>query len=84
MLSLMAAALAGWLAGWSMLAKWRPNQQTTELPMPSELTYITLILLSAAAAIWALTGNSQRRSLWLGMMGIVLGLDLFKRIRYKD
>ena len=66
----MLATLSGWLAGWYILANWRPNLQTTELPAPSTWVYFAVISLSIAAVVWALSGDSQRRTLWFGMMGI--------------
>ena len=65
----MIATIIGWLIGWSILAKWLPDVPSTELPLPTLLTYTVLIALSIGIGIWSFAGDEQRRKLWFGMLG---------------
>lgn len=73
-----SATVLGWLSGWILLSTWRPDVAIKTLPLPTNLTYGILIVLSIGIGIWALFGNRQRRTTWFGMMGIgLLGGFLF-------
>ena len=66
------ATVLGWLLGWTLLAIWRPEVSVKALPLPTNVTYGILIILSLFIGVWALRGDSSRKKTWLGMMGIGL------------
>lgn len=66
------ATIVGWLVGWTFLAIWRPEVSVKALPLPTNVTYGILIILSLFIGVWALRGDSSRKKTWLGMMGIGL------------
>jgi hypothetical protein len=66
------ATLVGWLVGWTLLAIWRPDVSVKALPLPTNVTYGLLIILSLCIGAWALLGTHARKKTWLGMMGIGL------------
>ena len=68
----MTATILGWLVGWTVLATWHTKAPLTSLPLPSNVTYSTLIVISVSISIWALLGDLKRKKLWFGMMGIGL------------
>ena len=58
--------------GATLLAIWRPEVSVKALPLPTNVTYGILIILSLFIGVWALRGDSSRKKTWLGMMGIGL------------
>jgi hypothetical protein len=68
----LGATVLGWLVGWTILAIWRPEVSIKALPLPTNVTYGLLIVLSVCIAIWVLIGTSERKKTWLGMMGVGL------------
>ena len=68
----MTATIFGWLTGWTILATWRPVIAVSPLPLPTNVTYGVLIVLSLLISIWAYLGDSKRKQRWFGMMGIGL------------
>lgn len=92
----MTATVFGWLAGWTILATWRPEISVSSLPLPTNVTYGALIVLSLLISIWAfmaMGGNDSQLLLALptfslagviaisGMViGLFIGLDIRKKI----
>ncbi|MCJ8321282.1 MAG: YeeE/YedE family protein [Colwellia sp.] len=70
--SKMIATIVGWLVGWTILAHWQPAIDVMKNPLPSNITYLLLMVSSLALIIWAFLGNKQRKTLWFSMMGIGL------------
>jgi len=68
----MSAIIFGWLTGWTILATWRPALSVSPLPLPTNVTYGVLIVLSLMISTWAFMGDRPRKKLWFGMMGIGL------------
>ena len=68
----MIATIIGWLVGWSLLANLAINFKPKQLPLPSNIEYFILLVMSIAVSIWVLLGDSSRKKLWFGMMGIGL------------
>lgn len=68
----MFATILGWLVGWVLLANLAINIKPMQLALPSELKYSILLLISISLSMWVLWGNTARKKLWFGMMGIGL------------
>lgn len=64
--------IVGWLIGWSILATWRPDVSVIALPLPTNVTYGALIIISLTISFWVAFGNNARKKVWFGMMGIGL------------
>lgn len=67
-----SATIVGWLIGWSILATWRPDVPVIALPLPTNVTYGALIIISLMISFWVAFGNNARKKVWFGMMGIGL------------
>ncbi len=68
----MIATIIGWLVGWSLLANSSINFTPKQLSLPAEIEYSILLGISIILSIWVLLGDSLRKKLWFGMMGIGL------------
>jgi uncharacterized membrane protein YedE/YeeE len=68
----MLATLLGWLAGWTILAKWQPTIPMSQMDIPQNLSFGSLLVGSILLSIWVLRGDTARKKLWFGMMGIGL------------
>lgn len=69
-----AITILGWLAGWAILAAF-PIEGAVKYatpPIPDNVIYGLLIGISGVIVIWAMMGDSNRKKLWFGMMGLGL------------
>ena len=70
--SKMIATIVGWLIGLTILAYLSPKITLIRDPLPGNIPYFFLIIVSLIIVIWVSLGNEKRQKQWFSMMGIGL------------
>lgn len=68
----MLATITGWVAGWILLSIWMVDAMGKAFRIPAQWHYAALIVLSVLSLIFAFRLPKEKRTNWLGMMGIGL------------
>jgi len=68
--SKMMGTIVGWLIGWTILAYLSPQLTLIREPLPTEIPYLFLIIVSLIIVVWASFSHKKRKKQWFGMMGI--------------
>jgi uncharacterized membrane protein YedE/YeeE len=70
--SKMFATIVGWLIGWTILAYLSPKVTLIREPLPADIPYVFLIIISFMIIVWVSLSNKKRQKQWFSMMGIGL------------